>query len=98
MQELIAELRAHEILGHTLAMPTVVTEEKETRQFPLPNAGVGSSAKQLQGSFCPREEALWKMLTTVNQKGKQIRRGESSANIQLHLFKMNPVMQTPKFL
>lgn len=55
---MIVELRVHEILGHTLsgdAVPTAVTEEKETRQFPLPNAGVSSPAKAARRIVLPKK-------------------------------------------
>lgn len=36
------------------------------------------------------------MLTPLNQKGKQIPCGETSADFWLHIFKMDAVMQTLK--
>lgn len=65
-------LKAREILAQTLsgtAMPTAATEEKETRQFYLPNNGVGSSAKAATGIVLPERSSSLEDANACKQKG-----------------------------
>lgn len=65
-------LKADEILAHTLsgtAMPTAATEEKETRQFPLPNDGVSSPAKAATRIILPERRSSLEDANACEQEG-----------------------------